>query len=196
MHRWVLFAVLLRWCISLWPYSGAHSPPLFGDYEAQRHWMELTIQLPLSEWYFPSPRNDIYYWGLDYPPLTAYVSYMMGRILSYLDPEMLLLHSSRGYESEQSKTFMRLTVLISDLLLYFPALFFFLKIRNGKGIEIKEMWRTMALFPALVLIDHGHFQVRFFAKKIKIQSLNYYSTIASAWGLHYGPSCALNGNTL
>ena len=47
---------------------------MFGDYEAQRHWMELTIHLPTREWY----RYDLQYWGLDYPPLTAYVSWACG----------------------------------------------------------------------------------------------------------------------
>ncbi len=45
-----------------------------GDYEAQRHWMEITYHLPISEWYY----HDLSYWGLDYPPLTAYVSYFFG----------------------------------------------------------------------------------------------------------------------
>lgn len=30
---------------------GAGHPPKFGDYEAQRHWMEVAIHLPPSEWY-------------------------------------------------------------------------------------------------------------------------------------------------
>ncbi len=30
--------------------AGAGSPPRFGDYEAQRHWMELTLHTPISEW--------------------------------------------------------------------------------------------------------------------------------------------------
>jgi hypothetical protein len=24
---------------------------MFGDYEAQRHWMELTLSLPARDWY-------------------------------------------------------------------------------------------------------------------------------------------------
>lgn len=36
--------------------------------------MELTIHLPLREWY----TYDLPYWGLDYPPLTAYVSWLCG----------------------------------------------------------------------------------------------------------------------
>lgn len=49
---------LLRWVVSLGPYSGKNTPPLFGDYEAQRHWMELTLHQPLSKWYF----FDLEYW--------------------------------------------------------------------------------------------------------------------------------------
>ena len=92
---------------------------MFGDYEAQRHWMEITVGLPPAEWcggpqrsqgsqsgvgwrqlsrgrsrlahgvadptplrstghhrpgarYRNGTANDLQYWGLDYPPLTAY----------------------------------------------------------------------------------------------------------------------------
>lgn len=47
---------------------------MFGDYEAQRHWMEITVHLPIRQWY----TYDLQYWGLDYPPLTAYVSWICG----------------------------------------------------------------------------------------------------------------------
>jgi alpha-1,3-glucosyltransferase len=30
--------------------TGAGDAPKFGDYEAQRHWMELTLALPPSQW--------------------------------------------------------------------------------------------------------------------------------------------------
>ena len=49
---------------------------MFGDYEAQRHWMELTNHLPLRQWY----TYDLQYWGLDYPPLTAYHSWLCGKM--------------------------------------------------------------------------------------------------------------------
>lgn len=38
--------------------------------------MELTLHLPLSRWY----EYDLQYWGLDYPPLTAYVSWACGAV--------------------------------------------------------------------------------------------------------------------
>lgn len=31
-------------------YSGLATPPMYGDFEAQRHWMEVTVNLPVSEW--------------------------------------------------------------------------------------------------------------------------------------------------
>lgn len=71
----VLVSVAIRWLISLWGYSGQGKPPMFGDYEAQRHWMEITANLPIGHWYRQTAENDLQYWGLDYPPLTAYVSW-------------------------------------------------------------------------------------------------------------------------
>ena len=65
-----LCALLLRWTVALHPHSGAGAPPMYGDFEAQRHWMEVTVNLPLGEWYRASGRNDLLYWGIDYPPLT------------------------------------------------------------------------------------------------------------------------------
>jgi alpha-1,3-glucosyltransferase len=51
-------SLLLRWLVSLGPYSGKGKSPMFGDYEAQRHWMELTNNIPLDKWYF----FDLQYW--------------------------------------------------------------------------------------------------------------------------------------
>ncbi|CAM9179196.1 unnamed protein product [Discosporangium mesarthrocarpum] len=112
-------SLLVRQLVSLWPYSGAGTPPMYGDYEAQRHWMEVTVNLPIGEWY----RYDLPYWGLDYPPLTAYVSWACGTLSRFLDPPSMVLDSSRGYETASHKTFMRLTVLTLDLFIYFPAAF-------------------------------------------------------------------------
>lgn len=50
------------------------APPMHGDFEAQRHWMEITTHLPVKDWYW----HDLEWWGLDYPPLTAYHSWVLG----------------------------------------------------------------------------------------------------------------------
>jgi alpha-1,3-glucosyltransferase len=60
---------------------------MFGDYEAQRHWMELTVHLPFRQWY----KYDLQYWGLDYPPLTAYVSWICGVVCVFFQLSSLSL---------------------------------------------------------------------------------------------------------
>lgn len=98
------------------PYSGQGKGPLHGDFEAQRHWMELTNHLPVDQWYF----YDLEYWGLDYPPLTAYHMKLCGYVGGLFNPDWFALMTSRGIESADSKIFMRLTVIISDVIVYIP----------------------------------------------------------------------------
>eukprot|EP00903_Cladosiphon_okamuranus_P013142 g12256.t1 len=139
---------------------------MYGDYEAQRHWMEITNALPLHQWY----RYDLEYWGLDYPPLTAYVSWACGQLSRVVEPASMALGVSRGYETSSHKAFMRLTVLVLDLAVFFPAASALAsrlsRASQARMAEPRERWeaaatRTLALVllqPSLVLIDHGHFQ--------------------------------------
>ena len=53
---------------------------MFGDFEAQRHWMEISLHLPLKEWYY----YDLQWWGLDYPPCTAYLSLLFAKLYDSL----------------------------------------------------------------------------------------------------------------
>lgn len=94
-----IFGLLIRAAVSLHSYSGSGNPPKYGDFEAQRHWMEITINLPPQDWYTNSTSNDLNYWGLDYPPLTAYQSYFHGLVLRFFDPDSMALFTSRGYET-------------------------------------------------------------------------------------------------
>ncbi|KAJ8503329.1 hypothetical protein ONZ45_g10961 [Pleurotus djamor] len=141
-------------------YSGAATPPMFGDYEAQRHWMELTIHLPTNQWY----TYDLEYWGLDYPPLTAYVSYLCGLVGSWLDPSWFALDKSRGIETSGSKVYMRATVVALDLLIYVPALLMF-------NLSLL----TLFFQPALLLIDFGHFQYNSVMLGLTIMSMNFFA---------------------
>ncbi|XP_076940239.1 putative dolichyl pyrophosphate Man9GlcNAc2 alpha-1,3-glucosyltransferase [Bidens hawaiensis] len=157
-----LFAILVRLAVSLRPYSGAGDPPKYGDFEAQRHWMEITTNLPVNEWYRNTTNNDLTYWGLDYPPLTAYQSYIHGLVLRFFHPESVSLYTSRGHESYFGKLLMRWTVLASDVLIYFPAVLWLIVAyaERLKGHKSKIAWHVamILLNPCLILIDHGHFQ--------------------------------------
>eukprot|EP00088_Acartia_fossae_P000057 TRINITY_DN10017_c0_g1_i3.p1 TRINITY_DN10017_c0_g1~~TRINITY_DN10017_c0_g1_i3.p1 ORF type:complete len:504 (+),score=27.41 TRINITY_DN10017_c0_g1_i3:23-1534(+) len=150
----LLFSVslILRYGVSLWPYSGEGKPPMHGDYEAQRHWQEITINLPLDQWYNHTQDNDLLYWGLDYPPLTAYHSYLVGQVAHRVNSSFTELHQSRGIESPDHKLFMRLSVIVADLLILFPAIRFFC------GSSLSATALLLAIYPGLILIDHGHFQ--------------------------------------
>lgn len=123
---------------SLFSFAGENTPPKFGDYEAQRHWMEITTNLPLSDWYRQTPDNDLQWWGLDYPPLTAFHSWICGKLLdtnffqlilpssATFEPESMALTTSRGYQTPSHRLFMRTTVIVSELLVYFSGLLYYL----------------------------------------------------------------------
>ncbi|CAM9781542.1 unnamed protein product, partial [Phaeothamnion confervicola] len=183
----VCASLLLRQLVSNWPYSGARKPPMFGDYEAQRHWMELTVSLPVGRWYW----YDLSYWGLDYPPLTAYVSWAWGKLSLLLEPASMALGTSRGYETLSHKLFMRLSVTAMDVTVFFPSTLLAAQALRAlpaaaaaagkssttgmdaaqKPARSHESFKPEAaaagvgatalmalLQPGLILIDHGHFQ--------------------------------------
>ncbi|KAK7415418.1 Glucosyltransferase-like protein [Neonectria magnoliae] len=162
--QWEMLPVILmvvglfRWAAGLWGYSGFQKPPMFGDYEAQRHWMELTTHLPISQWYF----HDLQWWGLDYPPLTAYHSWLMGKIGAIIDPSWFTLFASRGSDDPDLKIFMRATVIISEYLIYVPAAIVFVRRYSRlQGVANWTSWVALVAIlmqPATILIDHVHFQ--------------------------------------
>lgn len=157
-----LIALALRCIISDHPYSGHANPPMFGDFEAQRHWQEITINLPIRQWYENSTRNDLNYWGLDYPPLTAYHSWSVGWIAQHLNPMFTELFVSRGLTDSTHKIYMRCTVLLADILLYIPAMLVCCRcIMRRMSVERSYQLVHLAvvlLFPGQILIDNGHFQ--------------------------------------
>lgn len=131
---------------------------MHGDFEAQRHWMEVTIHLPATHWYF----HDLEWWGLDYPPLTAYHSWLLGKIGSSINPAWFALHASRALDDPMLKVYMRATALASEYLVYVPAVVIFVR-RFSLRSRLTSWDATIALVailmqPGLILIDHAHFQ--------------------------------------
>ncbi|KAI8907883.1 glycosyl transferase [Gorgonomyces haynaldii] len=145
----LVFTLWIKYLVGLSGYSGENTPPMFGDFEAQRHWLEITFHLPIDKWYY----YDLQYWGLDYPPLTAFHSYLLGWIGHLIKPEWVQLDASRGYSGPDLKLFMRLTALGTDLVIYTLACRTFTQHRHHKALFV-----LLCLLPTLVIIDHGHFQ--------------------------------------
>ncbi|PVV04504.1 hypothetical protein BB560_000996 [Smittium megazygosporum] len=160
-HLAIIFTLILsfylRWTVGLGSFSGEKTPPMHGDYEAQRHWMEITFHLPSNQWYF----YDLKYWGLDYPPLTAFHSYLCGFVANLINPKWVELDASRGFESYESKLFMRATVILFDFLVYIPGVILFLNkyLHSAKWTSKQAAIFIPLIQPALILIDNGHFQI-------------------------------------
>lgn len=178
-----LCCMMLRTVIGFHKHSGQgenHSgvASYGGDYEAQRHWMELTLHLPLKQWY----TYDTDYWGLDYPPLTAYVSYLCGLISEkiFCGPVPTALLTSRGYDEDFHKAYMRATVLLLDVVIYFTAVLAIASALHhhptNRNYYYYYYYWTIGLAltqPALILIDHGHFQYNSVALGLTLWSLYY-----------------------
>ncbi|XP_055498064.1 dolichyl pyrophosphate Man9GlcNAc2 alpha-1,3-glucosyltransferase [Leucoraja erinacea] len=154
----LMVSFTVRWAVSLNSYSGAGKPPMYGDYEAQRHWQEITFNLPVDEWYFNTSNNDLEYWGLDYPPFTAYHSLLCAYVAELIDPEWIALFTSHGYESDKHKLFMRSTVVVADITVYVPAILYYVHLCEGPWATKVSFLLCALLYPGLILIDHGHFQ--------------------------------------
>ncbi|KAL8178534.1 UNVERIFIED_CONTAM: Glucosyltransferase-like protein [Gekko kuhli] len=144
----------------------------------------------IQEWYFNTSDNNLQYWGLDYPPLTAYHSLLCAYVAKLINPSWISLHTSHGHESLPHKLFMRATVLVADILVYIPAVILYcchlgetstkkkglfdtiqltastvtteagqdLMVRNADVMEIATAL-CILLYPGLILIDYGHFQI-------------------------------------
>ncbi|ORZ05167.1 ALG6, ALG8 glycosyltransferase family-domain-containing protein [Lobosporangium transversale] len=172
MAPWIAVAIaaLVRWIVGLGPYSGMAIPPRYGDYEAQRHWMELTIHRPIREWYSDGSK----WWDLDYPPLTAYVSWICGFIGNKINAEWFAWETSRGFESRDAKLYMRATVLVLEMLVYMSAIVAFTNrwFANKPWTRQHTALMLILLQPGLILIDSGHFQYNAVMLGLVVWALN------------------------
>ena len=79
-----------------------------------------------------------------------------------INPAWFALDKSRGIEEPLLKVYMRATVVVSEYLIYIPAMVIFLR-RYARDNQIHPWNASIALLavlmqPATILIDHGHFQ--------------------------------------
>mmetsp|Transcript_48015 Transcript_48015/g.153214 ORF Transcript_48015/g.153214 Transcript_48015/m.153214 type:complete len:530 (-) Transcript_48015:117-1706(-) len=117
------------------------------DFEVHRNWLAITHSLPLSRWYY----EDTSPWTLDYPLVFACFEWALSQAAALADPQMLRV-ANLEYASTATVVFQRASVALGDLLLATGA-------RRAAGGP--EAWLAVALVllnPALLLVDHIHFQ--------------------------------------
>ena len=94
-----------------------------------------------------------------HPSCPCTQSWVYGKAMQVVEPAAVALHSSRGYESPTSKLAMRVSVMLLDLVCLFPAALACAAVFGGRDRQHQLVVLAALLFcPALLLIDHGHFQ--------------------------------------
>ncbi len=75
-----------------------------------------------------------------------------------INPAWMRLDDSRGFESKDHKLFMRTSVVFSDIIYITSIIYFYKYIKQS--LFKRETLHILALLspPALLIIDHGHFQ--------------------------------------
>jgi alpha-1,3-glucosyltransferase len=130
-----------------------------NDIFTQRDWMDITTNLPISQWYNTKeivPNYD----EIDYPPFSSYHQYLCGLFLSWVEPDSMILGKSYRYESQTFTRNMRLTILISELLIFTPSILFYLisfykeKTQNYRNIA----FLSLIILPSITIIDYERFQ--------------------------------------
>lgn len=81
---------------------------------------------------------------------------------SIFNTSWFALYTSRGNEERLLKVFMRATVIVSEYVVYIPAVIIFnRKLAQQRGVskwESSIALTSMLMQPATILIDHAHFQ--------------------------------------
>ena len=99
------------------------------------------------------------------------------------------LDTSRGLEDQNLKVFMRATAMVSEYLTYVPALIIFLRRYSraeGTGTTSASIALVAILMqPAVLLIDHGHFQYNTVMLGLVVASLSSIYAGRSLWSCIY-----------
>ena len=103
---------------------------------------------------------------------------------SLINPAWFALKTSRGLDDPDLTIYMRATVLVSEYLIYVPAVVILL--RRLARLEAVHSWEAsialvaVLMQPATMLIDHGHFQYNTVMLGLTVAALS--SLLASRFG--------------
>ncbi|KAJ2714579.1 glycosyl transferase [Coemansia spiralis] len=138
------------------------------DFEVHRNWLAITGSLPVREWYHEA-RSE---WTLDYPPFFAWFEWALAHVARLWDPRIVDI-DHLDYAAWSCVVFQRLTVLISELLL-FLALRRALRALGASGTAQGRVAAALVyLGPGFLLVDHVHFQYNGFLVGILVYSLAF-----------------------
>ncbi|KAJ9094075.1 hypothetical protein QFC21_006176 [Naganishia friedmannii] len=174
----------LKTLVSLGSFSGKDAPPRYGDFEAQRFWMELTRNEGIEKWYYTG--ED--WWQLDSNIAT-------NSTLSATSPSTLTTISTRGASPPDLITYMRATVLaLESMGWWIPVAWWCWSGRKMRGRTRKSKVVAIAsilCWPGLILIDNGHFQYNSFMLGLCLVALACFEHSHDALGAIAFSSCIL-----
>ena len=123
------------------------------DFEVHRNWLAITGTLPVSRWYLEETSE----WTLDYPPFFAWFECLLAQGAPLFDRRMLTI-SATPYASAATVAYQRLTVVVTDALLFVGARRLVLAEGGGPGGGAAAALALCCLDAGLLLLDHVHFQ--------------------------------------
>ncbi|KAG2221090.1 hypothetical protein INT45_008611 [Circinella minor] len=132
------------------------------DFEVHRNWLAITNSLPISKWYI----ENTSIWTLDYPPFFAWFEKFWSLFAQWIDPNMLVINNLE-YASWETIVFQRLTVIISELVLYWS-------LKRRLVFVCESCRRNIVIDPYFILnslLTHMHFQYNGFLYGILILSI-------------------------
>nr|OQO30010.1 Dolichyl pyrophosphate Glc1Man9GlcNAc2 alpha-1,3-glucosyltransferase [Rachicladosporium sp. CCFEE 5018] len=136
------------------------------DFEVHRNWLAITHSLPIDKWYFEETSE----WTLDYPPFFAHFEWVLGRVARYVDAAMLQINNLE-YDSWQTIHFQRATVIFTELMLVYSLYAFVQSSPAATKKQAHAVALSLLLSPALLIIDHIHFQYNGFMYGVLIWSI-------------------------
>lgn len=134
------------------------------DFEVHRNWLAITHSLPLGHWY----SDETSPWTLDYPPFFAHFEHFLSFFASLVDPTMVHLTNGLDYNSQLTVLFQRVSVILSDVVLFYGIY------KATQKFEPKDRFLILVLViwsPGLIIVDHLHFQYNGFLLGMLLLSL-------------------------
>lgn len=121
--------------------------------------MKITHMLPMDQWY-----DTAEYTHLDYPPLAAYLHYIMGFFVKMIDP--ISFNKGPYYKimdpvPPMTKFAIRLIIIIVDLLTYYPAVIFVVLNYMAKARKSYKVITLLMYFnmPMYAVIEYRNTQI-------------------------------------